>query len=83
MANLTAVASVTQLAEYANRRRKRTSAAAGAAERSQDLYERITAKADAARRRDFATALENGVTIDELAKAVGLEADDVLEITGN
>jgi hypothetical protein len=71
------VASVTQIAAYVHRRRERLSAAAERAERSQLLYERITAKAAAGRRRDFAWALERGVSVDELAEVVGLEVEAV------
>jgi hypothetical protein len=44
------------------------------------MYERITAKAEAARRRDFMRALEQGMSVGELAEAVGLEAQDVQAI---
>jgi hypothetical protein len=75
-------ASVTDLAGYAIRRRDRLSAAAEAAERSQAMFERITARAAAARRRDFIRALEQGVSVEHLAEAVGLEPEDVLAIVG-
>jgi hypothetical protein len=71
---------VAQLAEYAQRHRERLSAAAEQAGRSQSMYERITAKAEAARRRDFMRALEQGMSVGELAEAVGLEAQDVQAI---
>jgi Ni,Fe-hydrogenase III large subunit len=74
--------SVTDLAPYAVRRGARLSAATRLAEKSQSLYERITARAEAARRRDFKHALEQGLGVDEIAEAAGLEAEDVWPIVG-
>jgi hypothetical protein len=73
---------VSDFAAYALRRHERRSAGAELAERSQELYERVTAKAGAARRRDFTRALEQGLNIDELAEAVGLEVEAIWEIVG-
>jgi predicted transcriptional regulator len=75
-------AAVTELATYAGRRRTRVSAAAEAAERSQALYERVASKAASARRRDFIQTLEQGVSVEELAEVVGLDAQDVRTIVG-
>jgi hypothetical protein len=77
------VASVTVLADYAQGRESRIDAAAERAEASQHLFERILRRAERARRRDFASALSEGLTMDELAEAVGLEPEDVLAILGN
>jgi hypothetical protein len=75
-------AAVTDLCAYANARRPRRSAAA-TAERSQELYERIVARAEQARKRDFLHALERGMGAEQLAQAVGLELEDLNAIVGS
>jgi hypothetical protein len=70
-------AAVTDLAFYPNRRESRISEAAAVAARSQQLYERMTAKATAARRQDFSRALQQGLSLAGLATAVGLGTEEV------
>jgi hypothetical protein len=53
------------------------------AKRSQTMYERVTGRAAAARRRDLRHALEQGLNIDELAEATALEVEDVIAIIGD
>ena len=74
------MAPVAQLADYSDRRNERRSAAAEQVERSQALFERVTARAIEARRRDFISALQHGMIVDELAEIVCLELEDVLAI---
>jgi hypothetical protein len=59
------------------------SAMAEMAEQSQTMYERVAGRAAAARRRDFRHALKQGLSVDELAEAIALEVEDVLDIIGN
>lgn len=68
---------VTQLTGYAAELRTRRMSAADAAEWSQTVFERILARAETTRRRDFRRALEQGLGLDALAEAVGLEVEDV------
>jgi hypothetical protein len=66
------VSTVTDL--NARRRRRELQADLAGAQR---LYARITSKATAERRRRFRRALELGASIEEIAAATGLEADEV------
>jgi DNA-binding transcriptional regulator YdaS (Cro superfamily) len=81
-ATLTIVAVVVDLTPHLDERRRLASSELVRAARSDQMYRQVVAKACAARRRDFESAIKGGVSIEELAEAVGLDAEDVEEIVG-